>query len=178
MSWIDTISGRKFTYDDVDPKSIVLDDIFMALSNTCRFSGHVRKFYSVSEHSVKVASLLPKAWQAFGLMHDGSEAYMSDITTPLKGLCRDYQRIEKDVQDAIYQKFCGGVPNDAASKALKMADMMSLKWEAYHLTSHGGENWPCLEGIPMIIGKGPDCVRPLRAVDDMWATWRQINASD
>lgn len=81
--WIVTYTGKKFYPLDPDPDSIDIVDIAHALSNTCRFSGHTKKFYSVAQHSYCV-SLLCGEHALYGLLHDASEAYLHDISTPVK----------------------------------------------------------------------------------------------
>lgn len=85
---ITTYEGHMF--DVFNPSTWVFDleDISQALSNTCRFGGHV-EFYSVAEHSCRVAKWLeaegygPRI-QMLGLMHDAVEAYIGDICRPIK----------------------------------------------------------------------------------------------
>jgi len=43
------------------------------------------------------------------LLHEGSEAYLSDITRPVKEHLPNYKKIEKRLQDTIYEKFIGSV---------------------------------------------------------------------
>jgi uncharacterized protein len=64
-------------------------DISQSLSMTCRFSGAAEKFISVAEHSVNVARHLAakgysKEVQLHGLLHDAHEAYLGDMTTPVR----------------------------------------------------------------------------------------------
>ena len=59
-NWILTYSGKKFW--PMAPRAEDLDivDIAHALSNNCRYTGHVRKFYSVAQHSVLASQLVPE----------------------------------------------------------------------------------------------------------------------
>ena len=41
------------------------------------------------------------------LLHDGSEAYLSDVTRPVKKELPQYVRIEEPLQAAIWEKFMG-----------------------------------------------------------------------
>lgn len=106
-----TKSGRAVNPLDPDPDTILIEDIAHALSNSCRFTGHVSSFYSVAQHSVLVARSLPKEHALWGLLHDASEAYLSDLARPIKqfeGLGATYRRVEKRLMQVIAKKF--GLP--------------------------------------------------------------------
>lgn len=102
---IETYTGIAF--DLLDPKESDIDiiDIAHALSNTCRFAGHTKKFHSVAHHSVLVSDLLPNHLKLVGLLHDAPEAYIHDITTPFKNILSNYRDIEKRIWDVICKKF-------------------------------------------------------------------------
>ena len=80
-----THGGRLVDLFDPDPKSIALDDIAWSLAHQNRFCGHVG-VYTVAEHSIRAARLaLDRGADAFAvLMHDAHEAYLGDITRPVK----------------------------------------------------------------------------------------------
>ena len=81
-------------------------DIAHALSNLCRFGGHVVSFYSVAQHSVLVADQLPtRELKRIGLMHDATEAYCQDLIRAVKHLCPEYKKIEDNFWKAIANKF-------------------------------------------------------------------------
>ena len=82
--WIQTSSGQVFYPLDPRPEEIHIEDIAHSLSMQCRFLGHCRDFYSVAEHSVRVARELPPELQKWGLLHDAAEAYLGDMVRPLK----------------------------------------------------------------------------------------------
>jgi 5'-deoxynucleotidase YfbR-like HD superfamily hydrolase len=93
------------------PGDFCIEDIAHALGNSCRFTGHVRSFYSVAEHSVRVSRLIyehgPVAAMN-GLLHDASEAYLSDIARPIKkfsDLGHAYEEVESRLQRAICAAF-------------------------------------------------------------------------
>lgn len=80
-----TYTGKLFNIFDPKPELICIEDIAHSLANTCRFTGHTRKFYSVAEHSVRMAlSHELKGHPMTRLLHDAAEAYFGDIATPLK----------------------------------------------------------------------------------------------
>tara|TARA_Y100000296_G_scaffold80472_1_gene106049 strand:- start:298 stop:885 length:588 start_codon:yes stop_codon:yes gene_type:complete len=82
--FITTFTGRRFYFLDPKPDMVCIEDIAQALSNTCRFTGHVREFYSVAEHSVRVAQQVPAKFVVPALLHDAAEAYLVDLPRPLK----------------------------------------------------------------------------------------------
>gem|GEM_PF-217146 len=112
MEHITTFSGEDFTplFPNVD--QIHIEDIAHALSMMCRANGHFTRFYSVAQHSINCANEakaqgLPARLQIACLLHDASEAYLSDITRPVKKHLSEYRKIEKHLQDIIYAKFLG-----------------------------------------------------------------------
>ena len=82
-----------------------IETIANALSNLCRYTGHVDRFYSVAEHSVLVSRMVPERYAMEGLLHDASEAFVGDVSSPLKKLLPDYKRIEENVQADIARRF-------------------------------------------------------------------------
>ena len=56
------------------------------------------------------------------LLHDGSEAYISDITRPLKKHLPRYVEIEETLQDAIYKKLLASLPTDEEHALVKQLD--------------------------------------------------------
>ena len=107
-AWIQTYSGGVFHILDPRQEEINIKDIGHSLAMQCRFTGHVRHFYSIAEHSVLGSFLVPKEHALRFLMHDASEAYIADINRPLKhftGVGKAYLPVEANIQDAIHEKF-------------------------------------------------------------------------
>src|SRR5580704_6503205 len=82
--YLSTYTGKKFFPYDPRPEQICIEDIAHGLSMLCRFVGQCRFFFSVAEHSIAVARLLPTNLKLFGLLHDASEAYLADLPRPVK----------------------------------------------------------------------------------------------
>jgi len=82
--WIQTYTGKQFYPFDPNPDDICLEDVAHALALQCRFTGHCRTFYSVAQHSVIVSELSGKEFALWGLLHDASEAYLTDVASPVK----------------------------------------------------------------------------------------------
>lgn len=82
--WIQTYSGRRFWPLDPRTEDVCLDDIAHALSNLCRFTGHVKTFYSVAQHCVLASRAVHPDVAMLALLHDAAEAYLGDIARPWK----------------------------------------------------------------------------------------------
>lgn len=105
--FIRTYTGLKFWPLEARKYEINILDIAHALSNICRFTGHCKEFYSVAQHSIYVSSILPKKYQFWGLMHDASEAYLCDISRPIKHSkeMAGYRKAEEKLMSIIASKF-------------------------------------------------------------------------
>lgn len=140
---IQTFSGREFNLLKPCVTSIDIDDIAHALSHLCRYTGHVSDFYSVAQHSVLVSNIVPIEDAMWGLLHDAPEAYIGDVSSPLKQLLQDYRYIETGVTEQICIKF------DLPLKeppSVKSADMIALATEKRDLMP-GGWEWGYLHGV-------------------------------
>lgn len=138
--WIQTYTGRKFWPLDPRPEDIVVEDIAHALALTCRFTGHVREFYSVAQHSVLVSQNCQPEDALWGLLHDASEAYIADVSRPLKKewAFREYRAAEARLEIAICNRF--GLPLDKPM-SIKAADDTLLTTEARDLMSPLAIGW-------------------------------------
>jgi hypothetical protein len=159
-NWIQTFSGKVFRPLAPEQDSIVIEDIAHALSLLCRFSGHVREFYSVAQHSMFVCDAVVERAAAedpgcnrvelvfAALMHDASEAYCVDVPRPIKRLpaLAGYREIEARVEAAINQRF-GIAPEIAAHPWIKEADLAVLAAEARDLLATPDQKWD-LRAVP------------------------------
>ena len=125
MSEIMTYTKKMF--DPLRPDEALLDitDIAHALSMLCRANGHFKTFYSVAQHSINCMqeakeSGCSKRIQLACLLHDASEAYLSDITRPVKAELPKYKEIESPLQDMIWEKWLGS-PLTESERALVFA---------------------------------------------------------
>ena len=138
MEHITTYSGIDFDPLDPVPILIAIEDIAHALSMMCRANGHFSHFYSVAQHSINCA----KEAKARGssdrvqlacLLHDASEAYISDITRPVKKHLNDYKDIENRLQSVIYENFLGSSLTEKESIQVDEIDRNMLLREFHHL---------------------------------------------
>lgn len=110
MSAIKTYTGIMF--DPLEPNMdlIRIEDIAHALAMLCRANGHFKSFYSVGQHCINCAEeAAARGYSArvqLGcLLHDGSEAYLSDVTRPVKKALPKYLEIEEPLQNTIWNKW-------------------------------------------------------------------------
>lgn len=103
------IDINNFTADDV-----IFDDIAHHLSMNQRYNGSLPLGirYSVAEHSINLVQYIlkehnDKRQARWALLHDASEAYLSDIVSDVKKNLKDYLVYERHVQSIIEQKYLG-----------------------------------------------------------------------
>jgi len=116
--WMQTASGRMFWPIDPRPEEVCIEDIAHALSHICRYNGHCRAPYYVSQHSVLVARHVSEQNRLWALLHDASEAYVLDVPRPLKPSLTGYREIEARVQAAICERF--GLPVEMPAEVTRV----------------------------------------------------------
>lgn len=136
--WMQTYSGRQFWPIDPRPEDLEIEDIAHALSLLCRFNGHCLRFYSVAEHSVLVARLVPAELRLTALLHDASEAYIADVPRPLKPYLPGYKEAEEAVERAVAERYGTAYPMPVE---IKRADNAMLAAEASHIMSQPPASW-------------------------------------
>ena len=172
-AWIQTFSGRKFHLLDPHPSEVFIEDVAHALSLLCRYTGHVREFYSVADHSVRVSQVCDPQDALAGLLHDASEAYLADLNSPLKHSpeMSRYRTAERRVQTAIAERF--GVPAKKPP-SVEVADRRLLVTEKRDLLSPNGPEWEYYrEFVPL-----PETIHPrtsAQAEQDFLARFAQLS---
>lgn len=136
--YITTYKKIHFQILEPNPDDIDITDIAHSLSMMCRANGHVPNFYSVGQHCIACADEalargLSRRIALLCLLHDASEGYLSDITRPVKKHLENYLKIEKKIQNCIYIKFTGTVPDDYERKQIETIDDTLLYYEFYLL---------------------------------------------
>ncbi len=149
------ITYSKIEMNPLDPKpeDIEIKDIAHSLSLMCRANGHINHFFSVAQHSINCAyeaekRNYPARLQLALLLHDASEAYLADITRPVKHNLIKYLEVEKILQTVVYEKF--GVKNLTTDEHI-MIDEIDNVMLYYEFLQLAGEKIFTLQ--PEILGE-------------------------
>ncbi|MCA9367102.1 hypothetical protein KC887_02415 [Candidatus Kaiserbacteria bacterium] len=144
----------RFSLIDCDPNTVILDDMLDALTHIPRFTGHSR--ISILEHQIRAYLIAwhdldirePKLLKTI-LNHDSHEAYVADVSSPMKVLMRlmsedgqtsDYDRIEARVGQAVAEALDLFWPHpDEVKEAdlLALAAEMDITWGTGTATESG-----------------------------------------
>lgn len=103
--WIQTFTGGRIFPLDPREEEIDIRDIAHSLSLQCRYNGHVTNFYSVAEHSVMLSHMVSSSNALSALMHDASEAYLTDLPRPIKKYFVGYYDYENTLMNVIAIKY-------------------------------------------------------------------------
>lgn len=160
---MNTFSGIDFYPLDPKIEEIKTEDIAHALSLICRANGHSRHFYSVAQHSLNCALEAKKRnysrrIQLGCLLHDGSEAYISDIIRPVKSKLTDYHTIEDNLQNVIYEAYGLGDLTKDEQRDIAAIDDAMLAYELKVLLNE------YIEGHQQLLGVYDLSYRPMDEV--------------
>lgn len=139
--WISLLSGGQFNYNRPEESDVTIEDIASALSNNCRFSGHLPRFYSIAQHLVNTSRIVPREHAFTGLMHDTAEAFTNDLPTPLKWALPIFKELEVSIESAMGKRFGFEYPYP---REVKEADSIMLILEKYYV-KEDDSIWPLYE---------------------------------
>ena len=104
-----TFTGRQVDPFNLQPEDVNIVDIAHSLSQQNRYGGHTFKPYSVGFHCIMMERTIKNNnnldINLDALMHDASEAYITDIPKPIKKRIPMIEEIEAKILDVIYQKY-------------------------------------------------------------------------
>lgn len=164
---IATRYGRSIDILNPSVDDIYIEDIAFSLSREGRYSNFTPDKYTVAQHSILVGSMLDPSREIYGLLHDATEAYIRDVSAPVKRHLPDYQSIESNLNKAIFRAF-GLNPSDP------MDDVEKADQEAFRMEVHG-MFWPIGEDsvwsyVPKPINSDPFFVWNDSRAFDMFLT--------
>ena len=144
MSYITTYTGKHFDPTAPDMTLIDVRDIAHALSLTCRGNGHVKTFFSVGQHCINCAREAElrgysKRVILACLLHDASEAYMSDVPRPFKAALPEYVQAEEQLLEKIYEHFLGSELTEEEQRLVKVIDDDMLYYDLKVLLNEPSE---------------------------------------
>ncbi len=142
--YVSTHLGHRFYPQAPSIADVAIEDIAHGLAFQCRFNGQTQHFYSVAQHSLMVASLVPRRLALAALLHDAAEAYLGDMVKPLKNLFPEFSRIEAEVMSIIGARFGVAGFDD---RQIKRADLIALATEKRDLMPNSCEEWSLLDGV-------------------------------
>jgi uncharacterized protein len=133
-----TFTGKRIDPFHMSPDDVCIEDIAHHLSQVNRYNGATEYPYSVGQHSLLVADILllggasPRVELA-GMLHDGSEAYINDVTTPVKynAMSEAYRELEWGLQrliEAVFDLPYGLTEADIVKWADKSATEREWVW--------------------------------------------------
>lgn len=164
-TFIQTYSGYKIDFADLDYKQIQLVDIAKGLERQHRFAGQLNTEYTVADHSINVANIyapiLPDQTPSLAqwlsrlaaLMHDAAEAYMGDMPAPLKSMIGGkYAAIEFKIQNAICKRFNLSYPHVPWNAEISKIDqalcgLEALKFFDYEPIDDWNLDMPMISGL-------------------------------
>jgi uncharacterized protein len=173
--FIVTYTGKKFYPLEPNPNDVDIRDIAHALSNMCRWGGHVMRFYSVAQHSVILAdyalnqgnnTTMVASAALLMLLHDASEAYFADICRPVKELLPGIKEIEHNLDKCIASVFGLQWPWPDFVKEL---DTQILEDERSQLTNCGFIKYP--NSLNIVI---EECWTPNRAMGEFMKMYNKV----
>lgn len=164
-----TYGGNHFDLLAPRPESVNINDIAHHLAGIARFNGATigTHAYTVAQHSVLVLHLVDgvcgdpasKDMALAALLHDAHEAYVGDITTPVKAALRAMGAREAlcKLVEGIDAALCARFELSKSllrGQGVKSADLLALAYERRHLMVADPVLWP-VPDIPTISTHEP-----------------------
>ena len=148
--WIQTYLGRQMRIPEWNHDAITLTETATVLSRICRWGGRTGDFYSVAEHSVRVAACVRDLGgtpleQFIAINHEGDEALLGfDPPAPMLKLLPDLSKLKRQAHESYMRRY--GLPLDLP-RIVKRADAILLATERRDLMMPcpDGVEWKCAE---------------------------------
>lgn len=179
--WIQTYSTNKFDFEDIKQESISLICIANALAQIPRFNGHLKRPYSVAQHSLTTAAVLRKDGESKkvalqGLMHDAHEAYVGDMSRPFKLWLKEVHnvpigKIILPIKKAISKRFDIDIVDYPS--IIDDVDDACCRTEAETLFERPVDNWT--KNIPTVLKDKPKKILGVKDAKDLFiSTFKRL----
>lgn len=176
---IKLVSGHYISLKNPDPDLIFMEDISSGVSNISRYSGQldVEHWYSVAEHLLNcfdVAKELgyTKEQQRHVLMHDATEAYLGDMSKPLKRMMPMFKWFEGKMEKAIEARF--NLDFKRHHDAIKFIDNALLLAERFAIYGDDGVEWQDQDSI-YTVKIEPRFLKPMDIKVEFLEAWESVN---
>jgi hypothetical protein len=156
-AWVETVSGKQVDLLNPALEHIDIADIAHHLARINRFSGATAgdMGISVAAHSFFVSDYLfhntkNPLLAMHGLLHDAHEAYIGDITSPVKqvpGMGELVRKLSDRLQTAVLNALHIPDMTELEKIQVKRADILSLAIEARLFMSSEGKGWHLAESL-------------------------------
>jgi 5'-deoxynucleotidase YfbR-like HD superfamily hydrolase len=178
MQWILTSGAHEVDLHYCRMEQVQLDDIAHSLAQTNRFNGHARRPYSVAEHSLLVLEIVERLFigadvhcRLAAALHDAHEAYIGDISTPVKTtLGHEASVLEHRLERIVRSAFALHTAAHEWREQIKAADLIALATEREQLMPPCRTPWACLTHVQPV--RWVDLMSPERLAMS-WCDWRQ-----
>lgn len=168
--YITTYTKVHFSVLEPTLENIIIEDIAHALSMMTRANGHFPVFYSVAQHSMDCYN--EAITRNYGervalacLLHDASEAYMADISRPVKKDMTMYLQIEEQLQGAIFKKFLQEPLSEQEMELVSNIDDACLYYEFLHFMDE-----KLFPTEPVLVSSPEFKERPMKDVEQQFLT--------
>lgn len=151
--WKRMSSGKYVDLNNLTEEMIDLRDINMSLNHIYRFTGHHkdRKPLTVAQHSklcftlAQIDSPDDKEFHKAVLIHDFAEAYIGDVSTPVKQAMGDrWYSFAKPIESLVERAVIGYNFDQETHDRVKVFDLMALDIERRSMWNdqRGADKWP------------------------------------
>lgn len=143
-AWLQTYLGRQLRIPEFNHDAITLTETAYVLSGINRFGSRTERYYSVAEHSVRVADCVAllggtpaEQWSAIN--HEGDEALLGfDPPSPLLKLLPDLKALKLQAHTSYCKRY--GLPVEMPA-IVKHADLVLLATEKRDLMRAQPARW-------------------------------------
>jgi hypothetical protein len=123
----------------LDAITAEIGEVAHSLSRICRFNGHTEATYSVAQHSLLVAQVVAETHPdlaVVALLHDAHEAFLGDLSRPIKQLLRSlcgasFDTLEQSMQHQVISSLLGCDVPTALPDVILAADELLLTHELW-----------------------------------------------